>query len=163
MGYADSAHRLYKECEEEAREVQRTIRDFLAQRDAFHLERAREAWLEARESYGLTEVLRFYNGPIDDPKVGVETLLNAWPLDEAYIDAVEGKPGSGIINDAVMLLFPALFLHFFLVFPDRQTSPGRSERIWRLLLVYVVPAALYVITALVVVNDFYLRPVNGGG
>src|SRR5262249_37307937 len=38
-------------------------------------------------------------GPIDDPHDGVETFINSWPLDESYIDAVVGKPGSGIIND----------------------------------------------------------------
>ena len=28
-----------------------------------------------------------------------ERLINAWPLDEAYIDYVEGDAGAGIIND----------------------------------------------------------------
>ena len=35
---------------------------------------------------------RFYNGPIDDPDTGPEGLINAWPLDENYIDYVEGAP-----------------------------------------------------------------------
>lgn len=48
---------------------------------------AREAWLAAREPYGQTEVFRFYGGPIDHEE-GPEGQINAWPLDEAYIDAI---------------------------------------------------------------------------
>jgi putative iron-regulated protein len=59
------------------------------------LEAARQAWLDARERYGQTEAFRFYAGPIDDS----EGRINAWPLDEAYIDYVEGLPDAGIIND----------------------------------------------------------------
>ena len=63
------------------------------------LQAARQAWLAAREPYGQTEVYRFYDGPIDNPTDGPEGLINAWPLDEAYIDYVEGNSTSGIIND----------------------------------------------------------------
>ena len=60
---------------------------------------AREAWLAANEPYGQTEAYRFYGGPIDDED-GPEGLLNAWPLDEAYIDYVEGDAEAGIINNS---------------------------------------------------------------
>ena len=30
---------------------------------------------------------------------GPEGLINAWPLDEAYIDYVEGDPAAGVVND----------------------------------------------------------------
>ena len=59
---------------------------------------AREAWLASNEPYGQTEAYRFYGGPIDDED-GPEGLLNAWPLDEAYIDYVEGDLDAGIINN----------------------------------------------------------------
>src|SRR5690606_31905515 len=59
---------------------------------------AKQAWIYARQPYGKTEVFRFYNGPIDRDQ-GPEGLLNAWPLDEAYIDYVVGAPQSGIINN----------------------------------------------------------------
>jgi putative iron-regulated protein len=49
--------------------------------------------------YGPTEVYRFYDGPIDNPEDGPEGQINAWPLDEAYLDYVEGDPSAGIIND----------------------------------------------------------------
>jgi putative iron-regulated protein len=64
-----------------------------------HLDAARAAWLAAREPYLQTEVYRFYGGPIDDEEDGPEGLINAWPLDEAYIDYVEGDAEAGIIND----------------------------------------------------------------
>ncbi|RMG96179.1 MAG: iron-regulated protein, partial [Deltaproteobacteria bacterium] len=60
---------------------------------------ARAQWLAAREPYLPTEAFRFYDGPIDDPERGVEGMVNAWPLDEAYIDYVEGDPDAGIVND----------------------------------------------------------------
>jgi putative iron-regulated protein len=63
------------------------------------LEAARNAWLAAREPYLQTETLRFYGGPIDDEDVGVEGLVNAWPLDESYIDYVVGDEEAGIVND----------------------------------------------------------------
>ena len=98
-GYADFAHRLYSDCVERAKSLDRALEDFLKEPSEETLASARDAWLHARRIYGQTEVLRFYNGPIDNPRDGVETFLNAWPLDEAYIDYVEGDPGSGIIND----------------------------------------------------------------
>jgi putative iron-regulated protein len=63
------------------------------------LEAARNAWLAAREPYLQTETFRFYGGPIDDEDVGVEGLVNAWPLDESYIDYVVGDEEAGIVND----------------------------------------------------------------
>lgn len=59
---------------------------------------ARSAWIEAREWYGQTEAHRFYSGPIDGEK-GPEGRLNSWPLDEAYVDYVQGKPASGLVNN----------------------------------------------------------------
>ena len=63
------------------------------------LDAARLAWLDAREFYGQTEAYRFYDGPIDNPDTGPEGQLNAWPMDEAYVDYVDGMPDAGIIND----------------------------------------------------------------
>ncbi|HEU4457583.1 MAG TPA: imelysin family protein [Methylibium sp.] len=62
------------------------------------LDAGRKAWLAAREWYGQTEAFRFYAGPIDDDK-GPEGRINAWPMDESYVDGVEGKPNAGLIND----------------------------------------------------------------
>ncbi|TGK91258.1 imelysin [Leptospira brenneri] len=49
-------------------------------------------WRKARRSYLQTEIFRFSQGPIDNPAltggVELEPLVNAWPLDEGYIDTV---------------------------------------------------------------------------
>jgi putative iron-regulated protein len=68
------------------------------------LDDARAAWLAAREPYLQTEVFRFYDGPIDAADSGPEGLMNAWPLDEVYIDYVEGAPDAGIINDPTVTI-----------------------------------------------------------
>lgn len=60
---------------------------------------AQAAWREARSVYSQTEAYRFYGGPIDSAETGPEGFINAWPLDEAYIDYVEGNPSAGVIND----------------------------------------------------------------
>jgi putative iron-regulated protein len=67
------------------------------------LQAAKDAWLAARDVYGPTEVFRFYDGPIDDPEDGPEGQLNAWPLDEAYVDYVEDDPEAGLVADAETL------------------------------------------------------------
>jgi putative iron-regulated protein len=66
---------------------------------------ARQAWLAARTPYSQSEVFRFYSGPIDGDN-GPETLLNSWPIDEAYVDYVKDEPNSGIIND--LAHFPSI-------------------------------------------------------
>ncbi len=96
--YAAIAHAMYVEIERSALAMRARIGEFLADPSPASLQRARDAWIQARRVYGQSEVFRFYEGPIDDPHTGVETLVNAWPVDEAYIDSVRGNPGSGIIN-----------------------------------------------------------------
>lgn len=56
---------------------------------------ARSAWIAARPSYLVTEAYRFYDGPIED----VEGRINAWPMNEAFIDYTRDTPDGGIIND----------------------------------------------------------------
>jgi putative iron-regulated protein len=58
---------------------------------------AKQAWLDAREPYGQTEVYRFRNGPIDfvdedKGTEGPEGAINAWPLGEALIDYISTSP-----------------------------------------------------------------------
>lgn len=74
-----------------------------------NLAAAKNAWLQARESYGQTEIFRLSNGPIDaeegwiaDYYGSLEGQLNAWPLDENMIDYTvdaNGKKTSGNIID----------------------------------------------------------------
>ncbi len=95
--YANIVHATYADSLQAAKALQQAVDDFIAAPNAAHLEAARKAWLAAREPYGQTEVFRFYGGPIDDAK-DIEGRINAWPLDEAYIDYVKGKADSGLIN-----------------------------------------------------------------
>lgn len=81
-----------------AQKLQAAVEVFSGNPDAKTLQQARQAWLAAREPYGQTEAFRFYGGPVDGSK-GPEGQINAWPLDEAYIDGVKGKPNGGIINN----------------------------------------------------------------
>ena len=69
------------------------------------LKAAREAWVAARPAYDETEAFRFYGGPIDGPE-GREMRINAWPLDENYMDSTKAQPKGGLINDAAS--FPDL-------------------------------------------------------
>lgn len=83
----------------EAQKLDEAINTFVGGPDASTLQAARDTWRASREPYLQTEVYRFYDGPIDDPQDGPEGLLNAWPLDEAYIDYVDGDPEAGLVND----------------------------------------------------------------
>ena len=97
--YARLVSAAYLRTARGAEQMHATIADFV---DAPSQERqlaAQAAWLGARDEYGRTEVFRFYGGPIDAEPDNLEARINPWPLDEAYIDYVEGMPDSGIIND----------------------------------------------------------------
>ncbi len=97
--YADGAHAMYARSLTSAEALDRAIDRFINDPSAARLDAAKRAWLLARDDYGPTEVYRFYDGPIDNEEDGVEGLVNAWPLDEAYIDYVVGSPNAGIINN----------------------------------------------------------------
>ncbi len=97
--YAAGVHASYQSSLESAQAMDAAIDRFLADPSEVTLTAAKNAWLTARDDYGPTEAFRFYGGPIDDEQTGTEGLINAWPLDEAYIDYVEGAAGAGIIND----------------------------------------------------------------
>jgi putative iron-regulated protein len=97
--YADIVFASYQDSLELALVLHTAIGDFVTEPSETGLDAARTAWLEAREPYLETEVYRFYGGPIDNEEDGPEGTLNAWPLDEAYIDYVEGDEDAGLIND----------------------------------------------------------------
>ena len=96
--YADGVHALYSKSLSSTVQMDGAIDAFLADPTPASLEAAKRAWLLARDDYGPTEAFRFYGGPIDNEEDGPEGLINAWPLDEAYIDYVEGDPDAGIVN-----------------------------------------------------------------
>ncbi|MFT7116557.1 MAG: putative iron-regulated protein [Rhodoferax sp.] len=81
-----------------AQALQASIRAFTTQPSVKTLDAARQSWLAAREFYGQTEAFRFYGGPIDDEN-GPEGRINAWPMDESFVDSVQGRPNGGLINN----------------------------------------------------------------
>ncbi len=101
--YAALVDASYQDTLSSARALREAVNAFVAAPGDSTLNAARQAWLAAREPYGQTEAFRFYSGPIDDAK-GPEGRINAWPLDEAYIDSVKGKASSGIINNRKIVL-----------------------------------------------------------
>jgi len=64
-----------------------------------------------------------------------------------------------LIYDAVILAFPAVLVHFFVLFPGRGRTGATVVR-KRLRAMYTVPLLLYIAGAWVSVNRFLFQPVN---
>ena len=104
--YANVVHANYQDALKTAEQLRDAIKAMTDNPDATTYQAAKDAWLAAREPYGQSEAFRFYGGPIDDED-GPEGQMNAWPLDESYIDYVNGavngsnpadNDGTNIIN-----------------------------------------------------------------
>lgn len=91
----------YDDAYETALDLKKKIYAFVDNPTAAGLEACKKQWLKARNPYGQTEAFRFYNGPIDEEENGPEGLINAWPMDENFIDYVEGDADAGLINAPV--------------------------------------------------------------
>ncbi len=74
------------------------IETFTAIPIAANFEECKTAWKASRVVYNQTDAFRFSDGPIDDEN-GPEGTMNAWPMDENFIDYVEGDFTAGIINN----------------------------------------------------------------
>ncbi|MES2544023.1 MAG: imelysin family protein [Bacteroidota bacterium] len=103
--YAAIAYANYKQAYDDAVELETAITTFTTTPTQANFDTAKAKWKQSRESYGTTEAFRFANGPIDDEN-GPEGLMNAWPLDENYVDYVQGNTTAGIINNVG--LFPVI-------------------------------------------------------
>jgi len=107
--YTNIATANYKDAIKDAEKLEIAIKDFAQKPTKESLKKSKLAWLDARESYGTTEVFRLTNGPIDAEEGWVakaygslEPQLNAWPLDENMIDYTidaDGKKTHGNIID----------------------------------------------------------------
>ena len=109
--YANIVYSSYKESYDSALEMQLQINQFVENPTQEGFESAKSAWLEARDYYGQTEVFRGSNGPVDFEgdetwAIANEGQLNAWPLNEAYIDYVSVKNGytgqGGIYDNSII-------------------------------------------------------------
>lgn len=98
QGYSKLVYANYTDSVNAAQKMQTAIDAFLNAPSQAGLHAAKKSWLNAREFYGQTEAFRFYGGPIDDEN-GPEGQINAWPMDESYVDYVQGSDRSGFIND----------------------------------------------------------------
>ncbi|MET0283203.1 MAG: imelysin family protein, partial [Polyangiales bacterium] len=86
--YADIAQAGYEDALAGAQQLQQRIQALLDAPSEGTLQAARDAWRAARVPYLQTETYRFYGGPIDK----VELLVNTWPIDESYVDALIDDP-----------------------------------------------------------------------
>ena len=84
--YADLAFASYNDSLILAEQLAEDIQSFLAAPNNQTLTSAKQSWVEARKVYGATEVFRFSHPVVDE----WEPQVNAWPLDEGFIDYVDG-------------------------------------------------------------------------
>jgi len=101
--YATIVLANYNDALDDVQELRTALVTFTTTPNEENFQAAKEAWLTSRESYGPSEAFRFADGPIDFERNGAEGpegLLNSWPLDENFIDYVEGASTAGIINNA---------------------------------------------------------------
>ncbi|MCA9492183.1 MAG: iron-regulated protein, partial [Myxococcales bacterium] len=106
--YARIADATYEDSLVAAEVLDTSLATLVATPSPATLQAARDAWRASREPYLQSEAFRFYDGPIDDPDDGPEGLINAWPLDEQYIDYVEGDDDAGLVNATDAIDGPAL-------------------------------------------------------
>jgi putative iron-regulated protein len=98
--YVMNIHANYGDALAKAEALKTAVDAFVAQPSAQTHQAAKQAWLDARPGYGQTEVTRFFGGPIDVPegREAPEGRLNAWPIDESFIDYSSANPNAGMIN-----------------------------------------------------------------
>lgn len=98
--YATIVHASYEDSYNAALNLKAKIDAFVATPTAANFTACKDAWKASRIPYGQTEAYRFYEGPIDNAN-GPEGLINAWPMDESYVDYISTNATTGIINDPV--------------------------------------------------------------
>ena len=103
--YANIAFANYKKAYDDAVVLETAVATFTTTPTLATFNDAKAKWKISRESYGTTEAFRFANGPVDDAN-GPEGFLNSWPMDENFVDYVDGASSAGIINNPV--LYPTI-------------------------------------------------------
>lgn len=93
--YADVVYANYSEAYWDAAELEATVNDFVANPTQEAFNNVKLKWKEARETFGTTEPFRFNGSPIESEY----SKVNAWPLDENYIDYISTDATTGIINN----------------------------------------------------------------
>jgi putative iron-regulated protein len=98
--YCEIVSANYNDTYNKAVDLQTAINTLVATPTQATFDAAKLAWIAAREPYGQTETYRFSDGPIDDEN-GLEGTLNAWPIDENYMDYTRDNVG-GIVNTGII-------------------------------------------------------------
>jgi putative iron-regulated protein len=107
--YADILHASYEDSLVRGRVLDVAVDALVTAPTDELLEHARDAWVASRPPYLQSEIGRYYGGPIDDPDNDIDGRVNSWPLDEAYLDYVQGPPPGfedlvgGLVNDEAAL------------------------------------------------------------
>ena len=104
--YANIAYANYLKAYNDAVELETAINTFTTTPTQINFDNAKAKWKISRESYGTTEAFRFANGPIDTGNSAPEGLINSWPMDENFVDYVNGAASAGIINNPT--LYPTI-------------------------------------------------------
>ena len=94
--YSNLVYQSYLDSYNAAVSMQTAINTFVETPTEANFDAAKDAWLVARDIYGQTEAYREANGPIDTEEsastpwgIGNEGQINAWPIDEGYIDFIQ--------------------------------------------------------------------------
>jgi len=98
--YATLARDNYAAAQVKVKLLRAAVDAFVSDPTEAKFSACKDAWNAARPLYVQTEAFRFYDGPIED----VEGLINAWPMDENYVDYVkapETDAGGGSIHPAL--------------------------------------------------------------
>lgn len=82
--YVTQARERYQAALDKALELEKAVRIFISNSSPETHEAAKQAWLNAHRVYCATEVFRFGNPNVD----AWEGRVNAWPVDEGYIDYI---------------------------------------------------------------------------
>ena len=108
--YANIVYQNYLDSYNSALTMQTAINAFVDTPSEELFTAAKTAWLDAREPYGQSEVFRGSNGPVDTEEsanapwtINNEGQMNAWPMDESYVDYVEAgtEPYAGDFNSII--------------------------------------------------------------
>ncbi|AIY64797.1 imelysin family protein [Pseudoalteromonas piratica] len=112
---AQHAYAVYADSLIAAKQLKNILEQFVVNPTDENFTAAKNAWLDAREPYGQSEVYRFREGPIDnlttddngDPVLvaeeGPEGAINAWPLAEALIDYTVDMDGAQLPENPATL------------------------------------------------------------
>ncbi|TMO85598.1 imelysin family protein [Pseudoalteromonas spongiae] len=127
---AQHAYAVYADSLIAAKQLKNVIEQFVAEPSEANFSAAKNAWLDAREPYGQSEVYRFREGPIDNltrddngnpvlvAEEGPEGAINAWPLAEALIDYTIDMDGAQLPENPASLPVGGNIIADLAEFPD---------------------------------------------